>query len=496
MFTFRTKLTLLTLLPLLVLIAGVTFFAIHQSARLSGVQSEILKDGLLQAKKAELKNYMELAYTAIRDIYEDPSLPKDVAQRRVADAFHRMEYGSDGYFFVYDYEGLNIVHPRLEHVVGQDLWNFRDEDGKLLIQQLVRQAQAGGGYTEYRWDKPSGGESVLKLGYSIGLDDWGWMVGTGLYLDDIEQVVGQMEQHMVGNARKTILLMAFFTVSCLLVIAVIGLAVNLSEARVANRKLVKMAQKTFGFLEKERRRISRELHDGINQLLVSARFKLERVDDALGRGDHVDASAALAATDRILETGIQDLRRLACDLRPSVLDDLGLVAALESLCSGLAERKPVQIHFESNVDSRQCQPVLATALYRITQESLHNIEKHAGMARRVKVKVQRRRGWVYLEIADDGQGFVWRPERRQEQDGTGMGLRNIQDRVDLLGGRLTIEAAPGKGVRIRLKVPFQRASSMTSRERIDGKVYTRTFGGRPSAGAGRAEVPAGGAAGH
>jgi two-component system NarL family sensor kinase len=494
-FTFRTKLTLLTLLPLLVLIAGVTVFAIHQSARLSGVQSEILKEGLLEAKKAELKNYMELAYTAIRDIYEDPSLPRDVAQRRVAEAFHRMEYGSDGYFFVYDYDGLSIVHPRLSHLVGQNLWNFHDEDGKLLIQSLVQRAQEGGGYTEYRWDKPSGGESVLKLGYSIGLDEWGWMVGTGLYLDDIEQVVSQMERHMLENARQTILLMAFFTVSCLLVIAVIGLAVNLSEARVANRKLVRMAQKTFSFLEKERRRISRELHDGINQLLVSARFKLERIDDALGRGDHLDASSSLAAADRILETGIQDLRRLAYDLRPSVLDDLGLVAALESLCSGLVERKPLQLHFESNIDSRECQPVLATALYRITQESLHNIEKHAGEVRLVRVKVLRRRGWVYLEIADDGEGFAWHPERRCEQDGTGMGLRNIQDRVDLLGGRLTIEAAPGKGVRIRLKVPFQRVAGKTSGERIDGKVYTRTFGGRPSAGTGGAALPIGGAAG-
>ncbi|EWH00172.1 cache domain-containing protein [Halomonas sp. BC04] len=284
MFTFRTKLTLLTLLPLLVLIAGVTFFAIHQSARLSGVQSDILKDGLLEAKQAELKNYMELAYTAIREIYEDTSLPREVAQGLVADAFHRMEYGSDGYFFVYDYDGLNIVHPRLENLVGQDLWSFRDEDGKLLIQRLVERAREGGGFTEYRWDKPSGGESVPKLGYSIGLDDWGWMVGTGLYLDDIELVVSQMEYHMVENARRTILLMAFVTVSCLLVIAVIGLAVNLSEARVANRRLVKMAQKTFSFLEKERRRISRELHDGINQLLVSARFKLERIDDAWGGG--------------------------------------------------------------------------------------------------------------------------------------------------------------------------------------------------------------------
>ncbi|MBZ0329797.1 cache domain-containing protein [Halomonas sp. ANAO-440] len=495
MFTFRTKLTLLTLLPLLILIAGVTFFAIHQSARLSGVQSEILKDGLLQAKKAELKNYMELSYTAIRDIYEDPSLPREVAQGLVADAFHRMEYGSDGYFFVYDYQGLNVVHPRLEHLVGQDLWNFRDEDGKLLIQQLIHRAQEGGGFTEYRWDKPSGGESELKLGYSIGLDDWGWMVGTGLYLDDLELVVSQMEQHMVENARKTILLMAFFTVSCLLVIAVIGLAVNLSEARVANQKLVRMAQKTFSFLEKERRRISRELHDGINQLLVSARFKLERVDDALGRGDHLDVSSSLAATDRILETGIQDLRRLAYDLRPSVLDDLGLVSALESLCSDLVERKPVQIQFESNIDSRQCQPVLATALYRITQESLHNIEKHAGLARQVKVRVLRRRSWVYLEIADDGEGFTWRPDQRREQVDSGMGLRNIEDRVDLLGGRLTIVTAPGKGVRIRLKVPFQRVTSKTGGERVDGRVYTRTFGGRPSAGAGGASLPAGSAAG-
>ncbi|WP_197030696.1 ATP-binding protein [Halomonas sp. BC04] len=139
--------------------------------------------------------------------------------------------------------------------------------------------------------------------------------------------------------------------------------------------------------------------------------------------------------------------------------------------------------------------MLATALYRITQESLHNIEKHAGKARQVRVKLLRRRSWVYLEIADDGEGFVWCADGSHVR-GSGLGLRNIQDRVDLLGGSLTLEAAPGKGVRIRIKMPFQRAVAGASRGRVDGKVYKRTFGGRPSAGSGGPALSAGGPAGH
>jgi len=489
MFTFRTKLTLLTLAPLLILIIGIALVAIHQSARLSSVQSDILKSGLMEAKRAELKNYAELAYTVVRETYEQASATDAGAKASVAHAFRTMEYGSDGYFFVYDYQGNNIAHPRLTHLEGQDLWEFRDEDGTLLIQELIRKARAGGGFTEYRWDKPSGGDSVAKLGYSIGLEKWGWMVGTGLYLDDVDYVVAQMEENMVANARNTVFLMTGFTVFCLLVIATIGLAVNISEARVANKKLLLMAQKTLSFLEKERRRISRELHDGINQLLVSARFKLERLDDALSREDNLDAYSALASADRILETGIQDLRRLARDLRPSVLDDLGLIAALESLCSDLAERRDIKVYFESNTESGQWPPVLGTALYRIAQEVLYNTEKHAKTVQRVDMSLRYRRGWVHLVISDDGEGFDWSAVKRRENADSGLGLRNIKDRVDLLDGRMILETAPGKGMKVHIKMPLARLPGESRKERGDGKHYTRAFGRRSSSGAGGVEVP-------
>ncbi|RFA26608.1 hypothetical protein CAI21_16755 [Alkalilimnicola ehrlichii] len=452
--SFRVKLTLLTLLPLVVMTASLTVIGMDQTTRLSRAQVDILNSALLEARKAELRNYMELGYTAVRQLYENAAADDAIAQERVAELLRNIEYGEDGYFFVYGYDGVNIVHPRLPELEGQQLYEFRDEDGNLLIQALIERAREGGGFTEYRWDKPSGGDSVAKLGYSIGLDRWGWMVGTGVYLDDLEYAVSSMEQRVVDNARHTILSLGAITMLALVLIAVTGLAVNISEGRLANRRLVLMAQKTVSFQEKERCRISRELHDGINQLLVSARYKLERLEAAVEQDDNRAASAQLAAVDRILETGIADLRRMARDLRPSVLDDLGLKAGINTLTADLAERRGLQVSFDCRLADRRWPSTLETALYRIVQEALANIEKHCVDVSQVAVRLRQSLGAVHLEIEDDGGGFDVEAAMRGPSGNSGLGLRNMRDRAELLGGRMRISSRIGRGTAIHVHLPI------------------------------------------
>lgn len=454
-FPFRMKLTLWTVLPLISLIVVVTVIAIHQTARLTRVQAEIFETALLESKKAELENYMELGYTAIKDVYESAGPDDEQAKERVRQMLKNMEYGRDGYFFVYDYDGVNIAHPRLPELEGNDLWDFRDASGTLLIQDLIRNAKAGGGFTHYLWDKPSGGEDVAKLGYSIGLDRWQWMVGTGLYLDEIEASLTTMEQRMVANARNTFLLVAAVAVFSLVVIGIIGLSLNMSEARVANKKMVEIARESVVFQELEKRRISRELHDGINQLLVSARYKLEAITETLGASRSDELKQLIDAVDDMLETGMQDVRRLSRDLRPTVLDDFGLNAALESLVCDFGDAKAIDAEFSSSIGDRRLPAPVETALYRISQEALTNIEKHSPNTSELRVKLYKSLGAVYLEITDNGDGCAVSDNPEDERQKEGMGLRNMRDRARLLGGRVRFRSEPGKGMAIKVWIPVR-----------------------------------------
>ncbi|MFP3615565.1 cache domain-containing protein, partial [Paraburkholderia sp. SIMBA_050] len=95
----------------------------------------------------------------------------------------KMDFGPDGYFFVYDLHGNSLMHPREPERVGHNFWSMRDPQGALTIQQLIGAASHGGGYVRYAWQRPSTGKVAPKLGYVVALERWGWMVGTGIYLD-------------------------------------------------------------------------------------------------------------------------------------------------------------------------------------------------------------------------------------------------------------------------------------------------------------------------
>ena len=268
---YKLKIALLTLIPLIIAISGIAAATVHQTRLLASTQAETFEQELLDTKKSELKNYMELAYTAIINVYENPNVAKKHAQQEVYDILKSMEFGEDGYFFVYDYNGINIAHARKPELEGKNLFDFKDANGKLLIQELIEKAKQGGGYTRYLWDKPSGGKSVEKLGYSIALEKWQWMVGTGLYIDDIEKGVLGIKDKARNTSTKTLLLTSVIAVVATLLTSLIGFLINLSEGKLANQKMRDLTNKTVNFQEDERKRVSRELHDGINQLLVSVR---------------------------------------------------------------------------------------------------------------------------------------------------------------------------------------------------------------------------------
>ena len=218
-----------------------------------------------------------------------------------------------------------------------------------------------------------------------------------------------------------------------------AVAVDLSEriARDALRRVVD-AQ------ELERRRLARELHDETGQALTSILLGLKSLEETLQTDESRAATAGLR--ELVVET-LQDVRRLAVELRPSVLDDFGLVAALENLSSSFAEQTGIAVDFGTALGEQRVPAEVETALYRIVQESLTNVVKHA-RARRVSIALTRMEGSVKAVVEDDGQGFD-----PASADG-GHGLVGMRERLALLGGRLRIESRPGSGTTIAADVPI------------------------------------------
>jgi signal transduction histidine kinase len=219
-----------------------------------------------------------------------------------------------------------------------------------------------------------------------------------------------------------------------------AVAVELSQrvARDAVRRVVQ-AQ------ELERRRLARELHDETGQALTSILLGLKPLEEALA--DH-PARAALTELREQVVTALQDVRRLAVELRPAVLDDFGLVPALERLTDAFAEQSDVRVDFHSALGETRLPNEVETALYRVVQESLTNIVKHAD-ARNISVSLARRESGVAAVIEDDGSGF----DPRAAHTG-GVGLLGMRERLALIDGRLAIESRPGAGTTVVALVPL------------------------------------------
>jgi signal transduction histidine kinase len=218
-----------------------------------------------------------------------------------------------------------------------------------------------------------------------------------------------------------------------------AIAVDLSErvGRDAVRRVV-AAQ------ELERKRLARELHDETGQALTSVLLGLKTVEDA----DDVREMRKAAAKVRELVVGtLQDVRRLAVELRPKALDDFGLEAALERLADMFREQTGIGVEVEARTGDRLPAEV-ETALYRIVQEALTNVVKHAH-AKRVSIVVTRKARTVAALIEDDGRGF------EPDGEGDGLGLIGMRERVSLLGGRLAVETATGAGTTVVAEVPLK-----------------------------------------
>ncbi|MDZ5431195.1 cache domain-containing protein [Pseudomonas fluorescens] len=434
----KHKIVALGILPLVLAIAVICALVISLNRQLGDQQAQLIEDSILASKRAELKNYVEMAQSLIEPLYDDGHGDAH-AQKQVLEELRKLSFGINGYFFVYDHEGRSLMHARQSDLVGKYLWDMKDPHGLPVIQALLKSAQSGEGFQRYAWNKPSSGQVTDKLAYVVMLDRWGWMLGTGIYLEDVERATQQARDEVAMGIRKTMMAIAVVALVAVLFVFATGMTLNVSEHRLADKKLQRLTQRIVSLQEEERSRVSRELHDGISQVLVSIKFQFELASHVLENGQDKGLGILRDATERLGEA-IGEVRSLSHDLRSSLLDTLGLPAAIGQLAAEFEQRSGLRVTYNDNEFDCHLVEGAAVSLFRIVQEGLTNIERHAH-ARNVCITLHGSEDNVRLTLVDDGVGFnVAQVERRH----AGIGLRNIRERVEHFGGRFDLISIPGR----------------------------------------------------
>lgn len=220
---------------------------------------------------------------------------------------------------------------------------------------------------------------------------------------------------------------------------------SLYRRMLAHRdRLRELSARSIQAREEEARRIAHQLHDETGQITASIHLALEDLARGLSAAGRRRIRGARALLDRMEER----LRQLSHELRPTILDDLGLLPALEFLGSGFSARTGTLVEVSGSTEGR-LPPLIETAIYRIVQEALANVARHA-RASRVIIRVDRRDGWLRCSVRDDGVGLT-----RSSRARGGLGLLGIRERLDAIGGRMRLGSAAGSGTELRAAIPVE-----------------------------------------
>lgn len=224
---------------------------------------------------------------------------------------------------------------------------------------------------------------------------------------------------------------------------------NMEEKEQLHRKLL---AKIINAQEDERKRIASDIHDDTIQSLISCFYQLEAAEMMMEEGSQEKALDLLRGIKRDLQRNITCMRRLLFDLRPSILDDAGLVPAIEDYLNRLEEEMGIRSFLYVEEDVGEVEPDLGVSLYRMAQEVFANIRKHSA-ATEVEVRLYRQGRYLVVTIRDNGVGFD--PEKVMEERGAEehFGLRSLRERVELAGGEMEIRSGPGEGTEVLIRVP-------------------------------------------
>lgn len=231
------------------------------------------------------------------------------------------------------------------------------------------------------------------------------------------------------------------------------------QQQISEQKL--RASSLIAGQEEERKRLSRELHDGLGQMLTGIKLQVEGLEAHLNRSTNFDDQSAkqrLHSLKDLITQTISETRSISNDLMPSVLSDFGIIPALKMLAETALANQPKghtitpDVRFETNLPTGRLDKQVEISLYRITQEAVTNAMRH-GKPTQINIELIERENYLHLVVTDNGDGFL--TERLREPYGPSQGIHNMQERTKLLNGRFKIKSSPGKGTKLFVSIPYQ-----------------------------------------
>jgi signal transduction histidine kinase len=223
------------------------------------------------------------------------------------------------------------------------------------------------------------------------------------------------------------------------------------ESQVMQKKLRQLTRQIMAAQEEERKEISRELHDEVVQTLVGINVQLSALGKEASLGSEI-LREKIARTRRLVEISVNAVHRFARELRPAVLDDLGLIPALHAYNESLAKRKKLKIQLTAFGGVESLASAKRTVLYRVAQEALNNVARHAH-ATQVKMSITKIPGGIRMEISDNGKSFQVE-KTLFAKNRSRLGLIGMRERIEMVGGNFAIQSEPGQGTTVRAEIPF------------------------------------------
>jgi signal transduction histidine kinase len=409
--TRSRRLLVCTLGALLLLTAGVGIAGLILTGRIQAGEANLRARSLERIEALErIRSGIYLSGTLARDYFADPSGPQAAA---LLARIRRIEAESRSALEVYTAAGPQVTSLRADLLAW---WKVL-----YLMTDMARTSRTPGVDAFFRRQLAERREAMLRLSEDIG---------AALARERAARESELADMYAQFRRVQSIGLALVIVVGSFVAAATARRLLRVErEARALSAQLVD-AQ------EQERRAIARELHDEIGQSLTGL-----LLDTRAAKADAARLDTVAATATRLIE----EVRRIALLLRPSMLDDLGLVSALEWQAREIGSRSGLTVEVDADDGAGQLPDAHRTCVYRVAQEALQNCVRHAG-ARRVRIGLRRSASAVSLRIEDDGRGFAVARRR-------GLGLLGMEERVRQLGGRLRVLSQPGRGTTIAAELP-------------------------------------------
>jgi methyl-accepting chemotaxis protein len=217
-----TKILLSALIPSVFLSFVLTVIAVRNISSMGRSHVEMVENNMMTMKKTELESYIDIAVNSIKFMVDNPEFTEENAKAEAKEILLRQTYGQDGYFFVYDKKGTCIVQPSNRDLEGTSQWDVKNAAGFYVTREVINAAVSGDGFIVYSWFKASKNAEADKLSYSVQIPKWGWVIGTGFYIDDIEEETARIDASIKHEINSIVIFFMSLSVVCLLAVAIVA----------------------------------------------------------------------------------------------------------------------------------------------------------------------------------------------------------------------------------------------------------------------------------